>query len=142
MGHLRSFWGHLVTWNANLIGAINSASQKKLSNDILHAPKWDLVRKLRFQVLMGHLKSFLGHFKLFCDLKLEADKRNQASVPKYLWKDILDGYVRCHKVRFGNKVLFWGQYWSLEVFWRSFGGHEVTRNTNLMCAIDCVPKKT
>ena len=38
--------------------------QKNLWKDILHAPKWDLVRKLCFQVLMGHLRSFRGHLEV------------------------------------------------------------------------------
>ena len=40
------------------------------------------------------------------------------------------------KVRFGDKVLFWGQYWSLEVIWSSFG------DSNLLGTIDSAFKKT
>ena len=50
-------------------------------------------------------------------------------------------HMTCPKVRFGKKVTFTGHYWSLEVIQRSFGGHLVIRNTNLMCAIDSVLKK-
>ena len=45
------------------------------------------------------------------------------------------------KVRFGKKVMFSGHYGSLEVIYRSFGGHIVTRNSNLMSAIDSASKK-
>ena len=37
---------------------------KNLWKDILHAPKWDLVRKLCFQVLMGHMRSLRGHLEI------------------------------------------------------------------------------
>ena len=37
--------------------------QKNLWKDILHAQKWDLVRKLSFQVVIGH-ESFRGHLEV------------------------------------------------------------------------------
>ena len=50
-------------------------------------------------------------------------------------------HITCPKVRFGGKVMFSGHYGSLEVIQRSFGGHLVTRNSNLMCAIGSASKK-
>ena len=49
----------------------------------------EIVRKLGFQVLMGHLRSFRGHLKSFGDSELKSDKRNRLSVQKNLEKDIL-----------------------------------------------------
>ena len=51
-------------------------------------------------------------------------------------------HISCPKVRLGKKVIITGHYWSLEVIWRSFGGHFVTRNSNLTGTIDSVLKKT
>ena len=45
-------------------------------------------------------------------------------------------------MRFGKKVKFSGPYGSLEVIKRSFGGHLVTRNSNLISAIDSASTKT
>ena len=49
---------------------------------------------------------------------------------------------RVTRVRFGNKVMFSGPYWSLEVIEKSFRGHLVTRNSNLISAIDSASTKT
>ena len=79
----RSFGGHLVTRNSNLMSAIDSASKKPMKR-----------------------------------------------------------HITCLKVRFGKKVMFSGPYGSLEVIQRSFRGHLVTRNSNLMSAIDSASQKT
>ena len=49
MGHFRSFGGHWMTRNSNLINTIDSAPKKPMERQI-HAPKWNFVRKLRLQV--------------------------------------------------------------------------------------------
>ena len=43
-------------------------------------------------------------------------------------------------MRFGKEVKFSGPYWSLEVIFRSFGCHLVTRNSNLMSAFNSALK--
>ena len=53
---------------------------------MLHAPKEDFVKKLCFQVTVGHLRSFRRHFEVFCCSKLKSDKHNRISVPKNLNK--------------------------------------------------------
>ena len=64
VGHLEVIWrsfgdSKLKSDKRNRLGV-----HKNLWKDILHAPKWDLVRKLCFQVLMGHLRSFRGHLEV------------------------------------------------------------------------------
>ena len=64
LGHLEVIWrsfgdSELKSYKCNGIGV-----HKNLWKDILHAPKWDLVRKICFQVLMGHLRSFRGHLEV------------------------------------------------------------------------------
>ena len=39
MGHVRSFGGHLVTPNSNLVSATDSGVPKKLYKDLFHAPE-------------------------------------------------------------------------------------------------------
>ena len=104
--HLRSNRGHLeVIWwlETQVWWAQSTQRPKNLWKEILHAPKWDLARKLCFQVVMGHLRSFGGHkvlfwgqygsleviWRTFGDSKLKSDKRNQLSNQSNLWKDIL-----------------------------------------------------
>ena len=89
MGLLRSFRGHLKSFGDLKLKSDKRnrlSVQKNLEKDILHAPKWDLVRKLCFQVLMGHLRSFGGHLMT---QKLNSDEHNRISIPKNLEKDIL-----------------------------------------------------
>ena len=79
IGHLRSFGGHFVSRNSNLTGTIDSVLKKTYEKNIWHAPKWDLVRKLRLQVTIGHLRSFGGHLvirntNLMCAIDSEYQK--------------------------------------------------------------------
>ena len=67
MGHLRSFRGHLkvIWWLENQIWWAQSTQHpKKPRKRHITCPKWDLIRKLCFQVLMGHLRSFGGHLEV------------------------------------------------------------------------------
>ena len=82
---------------------------------ILHAPKWDLLRKLCFQVTMGHLRSFRGH--------LVNRNSNLISAIDSAYKNKpMKSHITCPKVKFGKEVMFSGH---LEVIWRSFGESEL-----------------
>ena len=70
--------------------------------------------------------------RTFSDSKLKSDERNQLNVPKNLEKDIWHA-----QVRFGEKFCFEVSMGHL----RSFGGHLVTQNSNVIGAIDSVSKK-
>ena len=131
MGHLRSFDDLELKSDKRIWLSI----KKNLWKDILHAQKWNLVRKLFFQVLMGQLRSFGGHL-------VTQNSNMIGTIDSALKKKPMKRHITCPKVRFGKKDTFTSHYWSLEVIWRSFWGHLVTRNSNLMCEIDSASQKT
>ena len=107
MGHL----GHLeVIWRSFSDSKLKSDMRNRLGvhknlwKDILHAPKWDLVRKLCFQVLMGHLRSFRGHLEVIKRLETQIWWAQSTQRPKKPMKR----HVTCPKVKFGKKVMVWG----------------------------------
>ena len=107
---------------------------KYLWKDIWHARKGDLAKKFCCDVSIGHLRSFGGH--------LVTRNSNMIGTIDSALKKPMKRHISCPKVRLGKKVIITGHYWSLEVIWRSFGGHFVTRNSNLTGTIDSVLKKT
>ena len=104
-------WGHLkVIWRS--FGERNQLSiQNKLWKDILRAPKWDMVRKLCFQVTWGHLKVI---WRSFVGSKLKSDNQLTQHPKKPIQRRIT-----CQKMGFSEKVMFSGYCRSLQDIWRS-----------------------
>ena len=132
----RSFGGHLVTRNSNLMRAIDSAYQKtqKKTYSMPQSEIWQksfVLRSLSLEVIQrsfgGHLVTRNSNLMSAIDSASTKTYEKTYNMPQSeIW---LERYVT-------------GHYWSLEVIQRSFGGHLVTRNSNLISAIDSASTKT
>ena len=111
LGHLRSFWGHLVTRNSNIIGTIDSAL-KKTYEKAYNMPQSEIWYE---SYVYGSLLVTWGleviwwfETQIWCVQSTQSTKKPRKR------------HVACPKVRFGEKVLFWGHcrsFGHLEVIW-------------------------
>ena len=83
IGHLRSFGGHLVTRNSNMIGTIDSALKKPMKRHI-SCPKVRLGKKV---IITGHYWSLEVIWRSIGDSKHKSYVCNRLRVPKNLQKD-------------------------------------------------------
>ena len=123
-------WGHLeVNWRSFGGSKLNSNNRNRLSSpenlgkDILHAPKWDLVRFL----FLGHYRSFEVIWRSFGGSKLNSNERNRLSIPKNLRKDILHA-PKWDLVKELCFQVIVGHLGHLEVILRSFCGSKLNSN--------------
>ena len=88
IGHLRSFGGHLVTQNSNIIGTIDSAL-KKTYEKAYNMPQSEIWYE---SYVYGSLLVTWGHLEViwrsFGDSKHKSDVCNRLRVPKNLGKDM------------------------------------------------------
>ena len=88
IGHLEVIWRSFGGSKLNSDKRNRLTIPKNLWKDILHAPKWELVKELCFQVIIGHLGHLEVIWRSFGGSKLNSKKRNRLRIPENLGKDI------------------------------------------------------